>query len=569
MPLIAAEGWGWRHAGRKTWAIHDLTFAIEPGERVLLLGPSGAGKSTLLLALAGVLGGADEGTEAGQLLVDGQHPSRRAGQTGLVRQDPESQVVLARVGDDVAFGCENLGMPPPAIWPRVRRALDAVELDVGLDHLSGQLSGGQQQRLVLAGALAMHDDTDGARRPRLLLLDEPTANLDPDGTDAVRRAIGRIVDDRATALIVVEHHVDVWLDIIDRVIVLGADGSVAADGRPGDVFAAQGRSLADQGVWVPGIPLPVPPRRGQWGRFRLSTPEPSSGQLTAARQSNDPVHPEPHPSPSDGAVGTVPTGPADGAVGTVPTGPADGAVGTVPTGPALRGVDLAIGYSQGHPVREHLDIAVPAGLSTVITGPNGVGKSTLALTLAGLLPQLDGRVEAMGDLIPPAADLTRRQRRLARANGGAALADPHAWTSSQLLTRLGTVFQQPEHQFVTASVRAELAVGLEALRWPAPKTTARVDELLATLHLDGLADANPFTLSGGEKRRLSVGTVLASGPAVIILDEPTFGQDRATWCDLVRLIGDLLDGGHTVVSVTHDRQLVDVLGENRIELGTR
>ena len=535
MPLITAQGWGWRHAGRKTWAIHDLTFAIEPGERVLLLGPSGAGKSTLLLALAGVLGGADEGTEAGRLLVDGQHPSRRAGQTGLVRQDPESQVVLARVGDDVAFGCENLGVPPPAIWPRVQRALDAVKLDVELSHPSGELSGGQQQRLVLAGALAMHDDSADARRPRLLLLDEPTANLDPDGTAAIRRAIGHVVADRSTALIVVEHHVDVWLDLVDRVIVLGADGGMAADGRPAEVFAAHGQDLAAQGVWVPGIALPIALR----GRLRSARPEPRSGQTATPWQPDSSPHTVPFQSPQARTVGTV---------------------------PSVRGVGLAIGYAPGRPVREHLDIDIPSGLSTVITGPNGAGKSTLALTLAGLLPQLDGQVATDGTLIPTAPELTRRQRRLTRANGAAALADPHTWTSHQLLTRLGTVFQQPEHQFVAASVRAELAVGLDALRWPASRIAARVDELLAMLHLDGLAGANPFTLSGGEKRRLSVGTVLASSPSVIILDEPTFGQDRTTWCDLVRLIGDLLNGGCTVVSVTHDQQFVAVLGENRIEL---
>ncbi|MCL2653581.1 MAG: energy-coupling factor ABC transporter ATP-binding protein [Propionibacteriaceae bacterium] len=624
MPLITADGWGWRHAGRTSWALRDVSFTIEPGERVLLLGPSGSGKSTLLLALAGVLGGADEGTEAGRLLVDGVHPSRLVGQIGLVRQDPASQVVLARVGDDVAFGCENLAVPPAQIWPRVRRALDAVGLDVTLDQPSGELSGGQQQRLVLAGALAMHDSEDD-QAPPLLLLDEPTANLDPPGVDAVRQAVGRVVAERETTLIVVEHRVDVWLPLIDRVMVLGPDGGLSADGRPDEVFATQGAELAREGVWVPGIPLPVerqvpaglvegvsvaggvsggdacgilPPPFSPGGplnrrSLRTAAVTPPSPRLVENLPLNQhpvrpPAQPQPlthhpaqdqpltrHPAQAQRCRRIWPSSadPATNAQDDEVRVAQNDEVGVsqedevraqdLPS-PILRGVDLAIGYRAGRPVREHINIEIPAGVSTVITGPNGAGKSTLALTLAGLLPQLGGRIEAADGLRPPAE--SRHQRGLVRRNPDA-LADPHTWTSRQLLTRLGTVFQQPEHQFVTASVHAELAVGLRALGWPATAVTARVDELLGLLHLDSLASANPFTLSGGEKRRLSVGTVLAAGPQVIILDEPTFGQDRATWCDLVQLIGTLLDQGCTVVSVTHDQALVDVLGENRIDLG--
>jgi len=170
---VDAHGWGWRHASRRAWALRDVSFHIEPGERVLLLGASGAGKSTLLQGLAGVLGGEDEGESHGELLVDGALAAASRGRSGLVLQDPDAQMILARVGDDVAFGCENLGVPREQIWPRVRWALDAVGLDVPLDRPTKALSGGQKQRLALAGALAM--------RPGLLLLDEPTANLDPGG----------------------------------------------------------------------------------------------------------------------------------------------------------------------------------------------------------------------------------------------------------------------------------------------------------------------------------------------------------------------------------------------------
>src|SRR5690606_38978479 len=194
---VAARGWGWRYATRRAWAARGLNLDIAPGERILLTGHSGTGKSTLLHALAGVLGGDDEGEQEGALEIDGRDPRAARGLAGLVLQDPDTQAVMHRVGDDVAFGCENLGVPRDEIWGRVREALDLVGLDVPLDRSTSALSGGQKQRLALAGALAM--------RPGLLLLDEPTANLDPDGVVEVRDAVARVAAETGATLVVVEH----------------------------------------------------------------------------------------------------------------------------------------------------------------------------------------------------------------------------------------------------------------------------------------------------------------------------------------------------------------------------
>ncbi|WP_173401520.1 ABC transporter ATP-binding protein, partial [Arthrobacter sp. H5] len=152
---VTADGWGWRHAGRRKWAVRDIDLSIEPGQRVLLLGASGAGKSTLLHGLAGTLGDHGEGEQQGTLSLDGQWPSHSRGRSGLVLQDPDTQIVLARVGDEVAFGAENLAVPRAEIWPRVRQALDDVGLDVSLERPTTALSGGQKQRLALAAVLAM------------------------------------------------------------------------------------------------------------------------------------------------------------------------------------------------------------------------------------------------------------------------------------------------------------------------------------------------------------------------------------------------------------------------------
>ena len=165
---IELDGFGWHHPGREKPAFSGINLSIEPGQKVLLLGPSGAGKSTLLHALAGVIHDDDGHSQLGIARIDGHTPADARGIVGLMQQDPESSVVLARVGDDVAFGPENLCIPREEIWERVSQALSAVNLEhLSLDHPTSALSGGQKQRLGLAGILAMH--------PRAILLDEPTA----------------------------------------------------------------------------------------------------------------------------------------------------------------------------------------------------------------------------------------------------------------------------------------------------------------------------------------------------------------------------------------------------------
>jgi energy-coupling factor transport system ATP-binding protein len=220
-----------------------------------------------------------------------------------------------------------------------------------------------------------------------------------------------------------------------------------------------------------------------------------------------------------------------------------------PGTPALLGTDaLGIARTRDLVVARNIDLDVAEGSALAITGPNGVGKSTLALTLAGLLKPASGRV-----LAGP------------RLSAGAG-AEPIRWKSRQLLTRIGTVFQDPEHQFVAGTVRAELAVGPRALALPEPVIEGRVDTLLQRLRLDHLAEANPFTLSGGEKRRLSVGTVLATQPGVLVLDEPTFGQDFRTWREIVTLLADLIDDGTAVVAVSHDAEFVGALADREFRL---
>jgi energy-coupling factor transport system ATP-binding protein len=469
---VEARGWGWRHAGRRGWAVRGLDLVIEAGERVLLLGPSGAGKSTLLAALAGLLRAPEAGDEEGRLLVAGRPAQEVAGRAGLVFQDPSSSLVMGRVGDEVAFGLENQAVPAEEIWARVAAALDAVELRCLLDHPTDRLSGGEQQRLAIADVLAVS--------PLLWLLDEPTANLDPDGSALVRATLSGVVGTSGATLVLVEHRVTPLVDMIDRVVVLEPGGGVVADGPPAEVFSRHGAGLRAAGVWVPG---------------------PSPGRLAPHR----------------------------------PAGP-----------PVVEADDVVVAYPGAQrPAVDGVDLTAHAGQVLAVTGANGSGKTTLALVLASLLAPSRGTVRF--------------------AAGGPER--PYArWRPRELVRWVGTVFQEPEHQFVAASVAAELAVGPRRAGMGADVAERRVRELLERLGLASLSDANPFTLSGGEKRRLSVATALVTDPMLLVLDEPTFGQDARTWDELAALLAEQRDAGRAVVAVTHDEALVDVLADRQVRL---
>ena len=401
----------------------------------------------------------------------GQRPERERGGTAIVFQDPASQLVMGRAGDDVAFGLENRCVPVERLWPLVDAALGRVGLRGARERATAELSGGEQQRLAIAGAIAL--------APRLLLLDEPTANLDAAGAAAVRASVADLVSDRALTLVVIDHRVADWLPLVDRIVALGPAG-LLADGPADLVLREQGAALAARGVWVPGH-HPEIPRRGQ-------------------------------------AVGTS----LLEARGATYRWPGTGRDRPTPT-------DLVL--------RENEIVA--------LRGANGSGKSTLALLLGGLLAPTRGSVTAAG------------------AIGGG---EPMRWRARQLVSRIGTVFQDPDHQFVRGRVDEELLVGPLRAGLDRQEALRRTRPLAERLRLDHLAAADPFTLSGGERRRLSVATALATAPRVLVLDEPSYGQDRATWAELARLIAERRDGGDAVCIATHDDDLVDAIADRAVAL---
>lgn len=533
--VVEITDFGWRHAGRKNPAIANITACVEPGERVLLLGASGAGKSTLLAGIAGVLGDAEDGEQRGSIRVDGKDPAQARGLVGMVLQDPDSQVIAARVGDDAVFGCENLGIPREEMWQRATDSLRTVGLgELDLDRSTHRLSGGQKQRLALAGVLAM--------RPRVIVLDEPTANLDPEGVAEVRDAVIRACEETGATLIVVEHRAATWAGHVDRVLVLGETnpsgveeqasagrqaGGVLADGPAREILDTHADRLAESGIWVPGV---SPALR------RMGTPPPELGAMKAAPGSTG------HQRHADNG------GDVDHLVDAAPAHRERNA--QTSGKPLLRTQNLAIGWGD-HAIRTGITAALEPG-STCLTGGNGTGKSTLALTLAGLVPAGGGELDAGG--LQPAKPRRRETP------------DPRSWRSKDLVRRIGYVFQSPEHQLAARTVRDELLLGPKAAGMDAAAAEHRADELLGTLGLTHLAAANPFTLSGGEKRRLSVAAVLATEPRLLILDEPTFGQDLNTFTALVGLLQQLADSGMGLLSITHDADYFAALGQHHWHL---
>ncbi len=526
---IRVEGLTVRHVGRRAPALQDVSLRWGAGERILLLGPSGSGKSTLALCLNGVVPHSLEAHwEGGRVLVGGRDTRHTSlgdltRDVGVLFQDPEAQLVMLEVDDEIAFGLENLGTPRHEMLQRVRAARDAVGLHPQrTPRRLDQLSGGAKQRVTLASLLAMGS--------RALVMDEPTANLDPAGARQVLRLLqdatapadsgGGGSQPAQRSLLLIEHRLDDVAGLIDRVVVLDGDGRLALEGPPAHVFGAAAARLDALGVWTPQLA----------GIARLFDPLPATLPATPAAAAGLLVERWPSVTPSSaGAFREVPPG-----------DPHPGArhpQGWTPGGAPLLGLRGA-----GYRYRGGADAAVQdvsldigAGEFLALVGANAAGKSTLGLLLAGIVRPTSGEVTLGGR-------------------------DLHSYAEREIRHRLSYVFQYPEHQFAAPTVHEDVLYGLRRL---APRgaidmaeLARRADGVLQRFGLHALAEASPYLLSHGQKRRLSVATALVTQPEVIILDEPTFGQDRRHTDELLAFLSALHGEGRTVVLITHDMTLV-------------
>lgn len=498
-PLLRVRDVAITHVGEGAATPAAVSFDVAVGEVVLLLGPSGSGKSTLTLALNGLIPQAVLADVRGTIRVAGRDVATTtvaelSTQVGMVFQDPDAQLVTGTLLDEVAFGPENLRMPVGEVLARAEAALRRVGLWDRRAENPDRLSGGGRQRLAIACALAMGSP--------LLVLDEPTANLDPQGIEEVYAALADLVADGERAILLVEHNLDAAIGVVDRAVVLDHDGRLIADGSVDAVLRDRAAELHAMGVWLPTSALAA--LRLRRAGYALEPLPLTPAELRAALQAaDDPASPIARPD-----------------------GPP-----AVRTGePLIRVRGLSLRRGRADVLRE-IDLDVRRGEFVAVVGANGAGKTSLIQAIAGVVPPPRGTVHVDG------LDVGRADTRT-------------------LSSRIGFVFQNPEHQFIANTVFDELAHGLRQQRLPDAEVRARTEELLARFGLAAKAGTHPFLLSGGQKRRLSVGTALVAGAPVLALDEPTFGQDRARADELLGLLRELNREGTTILVVTHDMQLV-------------
>ncbi|MGC5172313.1 ABC transporter ATP-binding protein [Microbacterium sp. DT81.1] len=539
-PLLRLRGVAIRHEDAPATTPSDVSFEVRAGEVVLVLGPSGSGKSTLALSLNGLIPHALPAEVRGTIVVAGMPASETpvavlSTRVAMVFQDPDAQLFTGSVLDEVAFGPENLRMPVAEVMARSEAALRRVGLWDRRAENPDRLSGGGRQRLAIACALAMGSP--------LLVLDEPTANLDPVGIDEVYAALAHVVAQGDRAIVLIEHNLDAAIGLVDRVVALDQSGRLVFDGPAHDVLRENADALVAMGVWLPTAtlaalrlrdaghplePLPLTPAElraaleaspfGEAQPAGAAAP-PGTGRRTGAGGVREITGSAPGQAAPAASVLSSRTSPD----------PAPAPRASVPT-PLISVRRLTV-MRRRRALLHDIDLDIAEGSFVAVIGSNGAGKTTLVQAIAGVVPPPRGRIRV--------ADL-----------------DPGSASARELSSRIGFVFQNPEHQFLAHTVFDELAHGLRLLHTPDDEVTARVGDMLDRFGLADKAETHPFLLSGGQKRRLSVGTALIAGAPLLALDEPTFGQDRARADELLGLLRSLNAQGTTVLVVTHDMQLV-------------
>ncbi|MFC2045582.1 ABC transporter ATP-binding protein [Chloroflexota bacterium] len=497
--MINIEGLTFFYSDTTQPALNNVNLTINDGEFVLLTGPSGGGKSSLCRCFNGLIPHFHGGKVSGSIVVEGQDTLKSSTKemakiVGFVFQDPENQLVSIDVEREVAFGPENLGFPRDLIAKRVEESLDTLGIANLRYRQISELSGGEKQKVAIASVLALH--------PRVLILDEPTSELDPKGAEDVLSIVTRLNDELGLTVILVEHRLDRVIQYVDRLIVIDA-GTIIIDGEIDDILVNHYHELSEIGIGIPPlIRLFQELKKRDAGIDKIPLTVKEGRSEIRKTLKNISVQSDSIPNCDMKSGDTL-----------------------------IKIKNLWYAYPNGHTAVKSINLEVGEGEFVAIMGRNASGKTTLVKHFNRLLVPTKGSIKING-------------------------IDTKEATIAELARKVGYVFQNPNDHLFADTVYDEVAFTLKNLGYDSKEISQRIDEVLERLHLNEHRGRYPRSLSGGEKQRVALASVLAPKPRIIILDEPTRGMEYRLKSELMKFLEECCCQGNTVILVTHDVEIV-------------
>ena len=496
-PIISFKNFSFQYRAQKKPTLHDINLDIYPGERVLIAGPSGSGKSTLAACINGLNPFSNPGECTGSLTVDGVDAPNSSifelsAHVGTVLQDPDGQFIGLTVGEDIAFALENSCTPQDEMHAITRHAAELVGIENHLGYAPHELSGGQKQRVSLAGVMV--------DQVKILLFDEPLANLDPATGKQAIELIDEIQKKTDTTVLIIEHRLeDVLWRNVDRIVLVNG-GTILADLSPDELLS--GSLLAENGIREPLY-------------------------VTALRYAGVDITPDKHPAHVDSLVLDDTDTQKLRDWFTARPRPA----AQPEREPLLEVKGLSFGYQKGQQTLRDVSFSIGKGEMVSIVGRNGAGKSTLSKLICGFETPDAGEIFLNGK--PLAEENIRRRAQ-----------------------HIGYVMQNPNQMISKTMIYEEVALGLQRSGLTEEQIREKVE---ATLRVCGLYPFRNWPISAlsfGQKKRVTIASVLVLDPELILLDEPTAGQDFRHYTDIMEFLRGLNARGVTVVMITHDMHLM-------------
>lgn len=496
-PIISFKNFSFQYRAQKKPTLKEINLDIYPSERVLIAGPSGCGKSTLAGCINGLNPFSNPGECSGELIVDGVDAPKSSifqlsAHVGTVLQDPDGQFIGLTVGEDIAFALENSCMPQDEMHEITRHAAELVGIQDHLDYAPHELSGGQKQRVSLAGVMV--------DQVKILLFDEPLANLDPATGKQTVELIDEIQEKTDTTVVIVEHRLEdvLWRDV-DRIVLMG-DGKILADLHPDELLST--RLLEENGIREPLY-------------------------LTALRYAGVELVPAKKPAHVDSVV----INEADRKKMTDWFWSRPAAEAEKEHEPLLEVRNLTFGYERGRQTLRDVSLTIHKGEMVSIVGKNGAGKSTFSKLVCGF------EIPDQGEILFQGRDLLQENIR-------------------HRAKHIGYVMQNPNQMISKTMIFDEVALGLRNMGKSEEEIREKVEETLEVCGLFPFRNWPVSALSFGQKKRVTIASVLVQDPELIILDEPTAGQDFHHYTEIMEFLRGLNQKGVTVVMITHDMHLM-------------